>query len=158
MMYTVMPYRPARPEMMMDRMLREFCGMPPRHGQHAHPRPGFRVDVKQNEAAYVIEAELPGVKLEEIEITVENDVLTIAADVNRVSREERQGYVHTERRSGHVERSFTLEGIRQEDITAACADGVLTVTLPKEAPEAGKEKRRIAITGAAPVLEAPAAE
>lgn len=156
MMYTVMPYRPrtARPEMLMDRMLRDFCGMPSRPQRS----PGFRVDVKQNDAAWAIEAELPGVKLEEIEITVENDVLTIAADVNRVSREERQGYVHTERRSGHVERSFTLEGVRQEDITAACADGVLTVTLPKEVPEAGKEKRRIAITGAAPALEAPAAE
>lgn len=156
MMYTVMPYRPrnARPELVMDRMLREFCGLQPRP-QH---RPGFRVDVKQNDAAWVIEAELPGVKLEEIEITVENDVLTIAADVNRVNREERQGYVHTERRSGHVERRFSLEGVRQEDITASCADGVLTVTLPREAPEAGKEKRRITITGATPTLEAPAAE
>lgn len=154
-MYTVTAYRPRpvramRPEMMADRLLREFCGMPA-----PMARPGFRVDVRKEENAYIIEAELPGVKLEDIAITVEEDVLTIAADVNTSRRDERDGYIHTERRSGHMERRFHLEGVRQEEITAASADGILTITLPKEAPEAGKEPRRIAINAGTPVLEAP---
>lgn len=161
MMYTVMPYRraarPMRPDLMIDRMFRDFCGMPVR-GQH--PQPGFRVDVRQTPEAYIVEAELPGVKLEDMELTVENDVLTIAANVNQSCEDKREGYLHCERRSGRMERRFTLEGIRQADITAASADGILTVTLPKEVPEAGHEKRRIAIAGAAPAaaIEAPEAE
>ncbi|MBQ8200631.1 MAG: Hsp20/alpha crystallin family protein [Clostridia bacterium] len=154
MMYTVLPYRrPVCPELMADRFMREFCGMPARA-----PRPGFRVDVRREPEAFILEAELPGVKLDDITITVEDDVLTIAADVNTHKKEEHDGYVYSERRSGHVERRFSLEGIRQEGITAASADGVLTITLPKEQPEAAKEPRRIAINAAAPAIEAAAEE
>ena len=53
-----------------------------------------------------------------------------------------------------VERSFRLEGIDQAAITADAADGILTVTLPKEAPAEGKGPRRIAI-GSVPAIEAP---
>lgn len=145
MMYTVM----NRPEVMMDRMIRDFCGMP-----RAHRRPmGFPVDVQKTDAAYILTAELPGVKLDDIAITVENDTLTIAADLNRVNRE---GYLIRERRGGHIERSFTLEGIDQNAITATAADGILTITLPKEAPAEGKGPRRIAINGSIPAIEAPA--
>ncbi len=149
MMYTVMN-RPFRPEMVMNRMMRDMC-MPP------HRRPmGFPVDVRKADDAYVLTAELPGVKLEDIAITVENDVLTIAADYGHVTREEREGYLIRERRGGRIERSFTLEGIDQNGITAASADGLLTITLPKEAPAEGKGPRRIAITGSAvPAIEAP---
>lgn len=151
MMYTVMN-RPFRPEMVMNRMMRDFCAAPP------HRRPmGFPVDVRKAENAYILTAELPGVKLEDIAITVENDVLTIAADINRVTREEREGYLIHERRGGHIERSFTLEGIDQSAITADAANGMLTITLPKEAPAEGKGKRRIAISGGSvPAIEAPA--
>ena len=147
MLYTTYRSRPARPEMMMDRMIREFCGMPERR----RPNLVFPVDVRQTGEAYLIEAELPGVKLADIDISVENDVLTIAADVNNVQHGDSEGYVHTERASGHMERSFTLEGIRQEGITATCVDGVLTIVLPKEIPAAEKGKRRIAVNGAAPI-------
>lgn len=152
MMYTVM----NRPEMMMNQMLRDFCGMPAR--PHRRPFMGFPVDVRKGEDAYVLTADLPGVKLEDIAITVENDTLTIAAELGCMTREERESYLIRERRGGRIERSFTLEGIDQNAITAACTDGVLTVTLPKEAPAEGKGPRRIAITGgtAVPAIEAPA--
>lgn len=152
MMYTVMN-RPVRPEMMMNRMIRDLCGMPARPMR----RPmGFPVDVRKTDAAYILTAELPGVKLEDIAITVENDTLTIAAEINHVAREEREGYLVRERRGGHIERSFTLEGIDQNAISASAADGLLTITLPKEAPAEGKGPRRIAISGSAPAIEAPA--
>ena len=142
-----------RPEMMMNRMMRDFCAAPP------HRRPmGFPVDVRKADDAYILTAELPGVKLEDIAITVENDVLTIAADYGHVTREERGDYLMRERRGGRIERSFTLAGIDQSAITAAAADGLLTITLPKEAPAEGKGPLRIAITGSAdtPAIEAPA--
>ena len=84
-------------------------------------------------------------------------MLTIAADVNTAKQEEREGYIRSERRSGHMERRFSLEGVRQEEITARSENGVLTVTLPREVPENGREPRRIAIHAAAPALE-PATE
>jgi len=165
MMYTVMnrglrPNSFARPELMINRMMRDMC-MPPR--PHHRPPMGFPVDVRKAENAYVLTAELPGVKLEDIAITIENDTLTIAADYGRITREEREGYLIRERRGGRIERSFTLEGIDQNAITATAADGILTITLPKEAPAEGKGPRRIAITGSAgavsggvPAIEAPA--
>ena len=151
MMYTVMnrPIRPndfARPDMMMHRMMRDMC-MPPR--PHHRPPMGFPVDVQKTDAAYILTAELPGVKLEDIAITVENDVLTIAAE--RKPAPDQEGMVMRERRWGRVERRFSLEGIDQAGITAACADGILTVTLPKEKPEGAKALRHIPIV--APVTE-----
>lgn len=143
-------HRLPMPGLLCDPFFRSMMGMEPVR------RPmGMRVDVRETEEAYILEAELPGVALEDISLTAENDVLTIAADVNRRTQEEREGCVMRERRSGHVERRFSLEGVRQEEITAACENGVLTVTLPKVKPEGAKALRRIAISGAAQA-EAPA--
>ena len=150
MMYAMMN-RPMRPELLMNHMMRDFCAVPPRY----RPPMGFPVDVRKAEEGYILTAELPGVKLEDIAITVENDVLTIAAELPRVTREAREDYLLRERRGGRIERRFTLEGIEQNAITATAADGLLTIVLPKEAPDADKGPRRIAITGgSAPALEA----
>ena len=133
------------PGMLDDPFFRGMMGMEPSR------RPmGMRVDVHGTEDAYILEAELPGVALEDIALTTEDDVLTIAADVNRRTREERDGCVISERRSGHVERRFSLEGIAQEGITANSLNGILTVTLPKTKPEGAKALRRIAIGTGAP--------
>ena len=146
MMYTYMPRHP-RPEMAFEHLFREMTGMPPRSA-HRLPRM-FPVDVKKEEGAFILTAELPGVKLEDISILLEDDVLTIRAEAKLHKREERGGYVICERRGGCMERRFVLEGIRQEEIKADCADGVLTVVLPKEVSADGKGPRRIAI-GSAP--------
>ena len=147
--------RPVRPEMMMNTMMRNLC-MPPRPHHGPHRPMGFPVNVKKTDGAYILTAELPGVKLADIAITVENDVLTISAQPNRIPREEVRDYIirETGPRPMKVERSFRLEGIDQAAITADAADGILTVTLPKEAPAEGKGPRRIAI-GSVPAIEAP---
>ncbi len=146
-MYTMIPFRSRHTaptmfnDMLNDRFFRSFFDL-----NDAFAQTGFRVDVKEQENAYVIEAELPGVKQDQIELSVENDVLTVSAEMNTEKNEKNESYLYSERRTGHMSRSFNLEGIRQDGITAAYKDGVLTVTLPKMAPEAEKTARKIAIT------------
>lgn len=106
---------------------------------------GFRVDVKENDKAYQLEAELPGVTKDKLNITVDDGTLTISADLNEEKKEEHDNYLYSERRTGHVERCFNLEGIDAESIKAEYQNGVLMVTLPKEQPAPKKEAKKIAI-------------
>ncbi len=150
-MFNVIPFRTARnlmnpmDDFMNDRFFRHFFDMSDAVGPA-----GFRVDVKEQPDAYVLEAEMPGVSLDNISLTAENGVLTIAADINNEKKENKNGYLYSERQSGHMERRFSLEGVRENDITAHCENGVLTVTLPKEVPEAPKTARKIAIECGSP--------
>ena len=83
---------------------------------------------------------------------------TIAADINSEKKDNREGYLYSERRTGHVERRFSLEGVREDDITAKCEHGILTVTLPKMQAEAPKAARKIAIASGEEKTDAPAEE
>ena len=136
------------PRMMVDPFFRAMMGVePPRR-----PNP-MRVDVRQTPESYILEAELPGVKLADITLTAEDDVLTIGAKLPVRTREEREALLMHERRGcPHLERRFSLEGIDQEGITASCEDGILTVVLPKEKPVGAKALRHIPIS--APVAPA----
>ena len=143
-MYTIVPFRTRR-EMSNpfdDRFFRSFFDMNDMVGSA-----GFRVDVKEQQDSYLLEAELPGVKQEDINLTVDDDVLTISAEVNAQKQEKRENYLYSERRSGHMERRFSLDGIHEDGITAEYKDGILTVNLPKVKPEPEKSARRIAING-----------
>jgi HSP20 family protein len=108
-------------------------------GRPAAPR-GIRLDVRQTAEAYVVQAELPGVKKDEIRIEVEGDEVVLAAETRREELAKDAGeWLHVERRFGKVERRFSLpqelDGARAD---ARFADGVLTLTLPKKAPIASR--------------------
>lgn len=92
---------------------------------------GFKIDVKENNEAYDLTAELPGMKQEDIELTVHDGALSIIANMKTQSSEEKDNYVYSERRSGTYQRSFNLEGINEENIAASYEDGLLHVHLPK---------------------------
>ena len=146
-MYTLMPFnrrhdlsRAMENSLFDDRFFRSFFNMSDWMGNA-----GFRVDVRETENAYILEAELPGVKQEDISLTLDNDVLTIAADVNTEKQQEKANYLYSERRAGHMERRFNLEAIDQEHVTARFENGVLLVALPKAQPEKAREARRIDI-------------
>lgn len=150
-MYSLVPFRGRRElgrandlmsSLFDDRFFRSFFDMSDWMGSA-----GFRVDLKEQADAYELEAELPGVKEDQINITVNEDVLTISADMNAEKKEEKDNYLYSERRVGHMERRFNLEGICQDNISARFENGVLTVTLPKQKPEEPKSARRIAIGG-----------
>ena len=95
----------------------------------------FKTDIRDTGDAYVLEADLPGMKKEDIHIDVDGDRLSISAERSAVREEkdENGGYIRCERSYGSFSRSFDISGIRGEDISAAYADGVLTLTLPKQA-------------------------
>lgn len=99
-------------------------------------REGFfspRIDVSENSDGYEISAEMPGVKKEDISITLEDGVLTLEAEVHREEKVEREGRViRQERRYGKYMRSFNLgHDVSEKDIDASFKDGVLTLKAPK---------------------------
>lgn len=102
-----------------------------------------RVDVREAEGHYVIAAELPGVKKDDIAITLRNGVLTLDAESRQEQQEEKDGkIIRQERRYGKWSRSFELgTQIHEGDITAKFEDGVLTITAPREQAASAQVKR-----------------
>lgn len=95
--------------------------------------PAIRMDVREDEKAYYVSAEMPGVRKEDIVVEIDGNQVTLAAELKR-EKEEKEGgtVVHSERYYGKQTRSFTLG--REIDRTKAEAyfkDGVLQLTLPK---------------------------
>lgn len=90
-------------------------------------------DVHETDTAIEVEMEIPGLRPEDIELTVENNVLTIAGEKKVENREGREdSYRLVERRYGRFERSFRVPGnVNAEDVSASYRNGVLHVTLPK---------------------------
>lgn len=95
------------------------------------------VDIKEENDAIVVKADLPGVKKEDIEVRVDGNLLTIRAEKKFEEKEEEKDRYHRiERYYGVYQRSFTLpDRIDPEKLKARYEDGVLTLTLPKK-PEA----------------------
>ena len=93
---------------------------------------GMKVDVQDKGDSYLLEADLPGVQKENVTLSVENGVLTIAVERKEETEEEQaRSYVCRERRISSMSRSFSLEGVNEDGITAEYIDGVLHLTLPK---------------------------
>jgi HSP20 family protein len=91
-----------------------------------------RVDIKETDKEYVITAALPGVKKDDVKITVDNGMLTVSGERKEEKEEKSKGYLRREMMSGQFMRSFSLPaGTHPEDIKAKHSDGVLTLTLPK---------------------------
>jgi HSP20 family protein len=91
------------------------------------------VDIKEEDGRFLIHADVPGVKPDDIEVHMENGVLTISGRRESESAEEREGYKRVERVRGSFYRRFSLpDTANAEAITAKCADGVLEVVIPKQ--------------------------
>jgi len=106
------------------------------------PQPGgIRIDVTEDDAAYTVKAELPGVEKNDIDVKIEGNLVSIAAQIERDTElKEGERVLRRERYSGSVSRSFTLAvDIDEAAASAQYKDGVLTLTLPKKA--AGARKR-----------------
>ncbi len=125
-----------------------FRGFLVRPVSYEHPAgvAQFRVDVSENEKAYTLRAELPGVKKEDINVTIDGDTVAISAEV-KSEKDVKNGdrVLRAERYYGKVYRAFTLgQAVEEAGTHAKHADGVLELTLPKKA---AVQAKRITIQG-----------
>jgi HSP20 family protein len=91
-------------------------------------------DIREEENRYVIHADVPGVNPEDIEVNMEDGVLSIKGERRKETKEERDGYKRVERVRGSFFRRFSLPDTADADaISAKCKDGVLEIVIPKQA-------------------------
>lgn len=103
------------------------------------------VDIFENKDQIVLEAELPGMKREDFDLTVENNVITLRGERRFEKQDDTDNYHRVERSYGAFTRSFTLpQSVSAEGATAEYNNGVLRVTLPKREDA---KSRRIEISG-----------
>ena len=151
-MFGMIPYRSNRnvaPRGFFDDFANDFFRPFFDNGFTAMTRPerAMKVDVRDDDDHYTLEADMPGVSKDDLKVEVTGDVLTISAsyDQNKEEKGDDERYVYRERRCGSMSRSFNVEGIREEDITAEFKDGVLKLTLPKQEQKALPEARTVQI-------------
>ncbi|HOQ10256.1 MAG TPA: Hsp20/alpha crystallin family protein [Syntrophomonadaceae bacterium] len=107
-------------------------------------RDTFRLDIQENEREYCIEAELPGVKKEEINLELKDDGrLTISVEREESLEEEKKNYVHRERRYSSMQRSIYLRDAKTEGVKAQLKDGILRIIVPKEEAQGGTHRIQI---------------
>jgi HSP20 family protein len=105
-----------------------------------------RLDVKESDAEYVVTAELPGLEEKDVEISLEDDVLTIRGEKRAEHTDENAGYKHVETVTGRFERRLALPTeVDAESVSATSKNGVITITLPKRA-EAQPSTHTIPVT------------
>lgn len=100
----------------------------------------FKMDVTENDAGYVVKADIPGVKKEDIHVAIDGNSVSISAEAKQETEEKEGGkLIHSERYYGRVSRSFTLgSDIDEAQSQAKYADGVLELTLAKKSAAATK--------------------
>jgi HSP20 family protein len=95
----------------------------------------IRADVRETKDSFIVEAELPGVKKNGVQIVCQENVLTISVKAEENAEKSEENYLRRERFCGEASRSFTLRNIDEANITAKMEDGLLYITLPKVLPE-----------------------
>lgn len=91
----------------------------------------FDVDVRESENGFLVEAELPGMTIEDITIVYENNFLSIIAQRAEDKEKSEYDFIRRERRQGAFRRNFLVENVDKSNIKATLKNGVLKVDLPK---------------------------
>lgn len=105
-----------------------------------------RLDIQETDSAYVVEADLPGMAIEDIDVQIDGTTLSITGERKAEKTHEAGSATHSERVFGRFRRVFTLPAaVKVDEVDAKYTNGVLTVTVPKS--EAARTKR-IAIQAA----------
>lgn len=110
-------------------------------GAQSAALPRVKVDVTESNGAYLVTADLPGVKKEDIQVAIDGSQVTLSAEVKREKQiSEGERVLHTERVFGKVSRSFALpQELDEAKAEATFRDGVLELTLPKKAAATRKQ-------------------
>lgn len=101
----------------------------------------FKIDVQENQNEYIVEAELPGIQKDQINVSLEDNKLKIAVNKLEDTEEKSKNYIHKERRYCMMSRNVYLADSDSQGIKAKLENGVLTISVPKIA----KEQNSIAI-------------
>ncbi|MCD2346865.1 heat shock protein Hsp18 [Clostridium guangxiense] len=101
----------------------------------------FNVDVKEDENQYTVEADLPGIKKEDITLEYQNNYLTISAKRNNVTEDKTSNYVKKERSYGEFKRTFYIDNVDENSVDASFKDGVLKVSMQKRDKTMNNKKR-----------------
>src|SRR5258705_10292638 len=147
------PYRNAGLECEVSRMFTDLFG---RTEEQNLTTWAPAVDIYEDEHELVVKADLPDVKPEELDIRVENNILTIRGERKFEKKVDEKNYLRVERAYGSFARSFSLANtVNSEAIKADYQDGVLTLSIPKR--EEAKPKQ-IKVSVGAPAVAAAAAK
>lgn len=130
-MFDLVPFRKKNEDLMKSIFGKEFMDSFFNSELFNASSSGIRADIRESEKEYIIEADLPGVNKEAIEVELRDNYLTISAKQNEELNEERENYIRRERRAGKIARSFYVENVKNQDVKASYQDGVLSVVLPK---------------------------
>jgi HSP20 family protein len=119
---------------LVDDLFKGFLVRPVSYeGRTSDVLPRMKVDVSEKNGAYLVKAELPGVKKEDIQVTIDSAQVTLSAEVKREKQEQDERVLHEERVYGKLQRSFTLpQEVDESKAQAKFNDGVLELTLPKK--------------------------
>jgi HSP20 family protein len=106
-----------------------------------HALAGPALEFKDKDKEYELVAEVPGMKAEEIQVKVAEGVLRLSGERKEEREEKDKGFLFSERRYGHFERSIQLPaGVDEDKISASANDGLLTIHLPKTEDSRAREK------------------
>lgn len=100
-----------------------------------------RIDISETDKHIIVEAEIPGVKKEDIKITLQDNILTIKGEKNQEEEKKDKNFFRSERSYGSFSRSFTLPvEVNGDKVDAKCADGALTIKMEKIQPKPTNQK------------------
>ena len=124
-----------------DDLFKGFLVRPLRYDLEAPGQMNVKLDVTRTDDTYTVKAEMPGIKRDDISVSIDGSQVTIAGEVKK-EKEEKKGeeVIRSERYYGKVARSFTLpQEVDEAKAQAKYADGVLNLTLPVKS-KAGSRK------------------
>ncbi|MDO5576660.1 MAG: Hsp20/alpha crystallin family protein [Fibrobacter sp.] len=106
-----------------------------------------KVDIVEDKERYIVKADIPGMNKDDINIFVDDDILTISGEKQEEYKKDIDGYTHLERASGSFQRSFNLpKNVEKDKVNANYKNGVLELSFPK-IHESEKKKSKIEIKG-----------
>ena len=125
----------------IDDLFKGLFVRPMRFDLDVGPQMRMKIDVTKAEDTYTVKADIPGVKKDDIQVSIDGNEVTISGEIKKESEEKKgEEVVRSERYYGKVSRSFTLpHDVDEAKVVAKYADGVLKLTLPMKTKSASKK-------------------
>jgi HSP20 family protein len=125
---------------LVDDLFKGFLVRPMAYEGRVADAPRMKVDVAEKNGAYLVKAELPGAKKDDIHVSIDGAQVTLEAEVKQEKTTDGERALHVERTYGKVTRTFSLpQELDEAKVEARFQDGVLELKLPKKQPAARKQ-------------------